>query len=329
MIRAACRVLAVLALAAPAAHAEWRDGCPAGYDRKDYQRDVRLGAAAESESALTESRVVAGIDPSYHTAHGSVPRNTTYDAFFHVQERPWRGLTLGVTGSYLYHLEGITRTWWPHHYVGSIGWRWDYEGGLPAEEAEKTQGGSLRRGLVLQLIAGGGSSGLADLDGFRRQAALRPFDGYLLGSRVFGSMLEYRMEQVGCHAVFAHLRGGALWTGFGDADVAMSSGAAVEAPAFFLPVTLAVGAYVSANAALIAEYGVAVQHSAGDPGTASAQRLRVAIDYAITADAGALERPIHVASVGFHIDFTSHVYGLVGGFYLEVNDRWIEPRRAR
>lgn len=309
-MRAICVLAVTVAIGAPVARAEWRDGCPAGYDRRDYQRDPRLGAAPSTESALTDGRVLGGIDPSYHTAHASSPRTTTYDYFFHVQER-LRAVTLGLTGSYLYHLEGATRTWWLHHYVLSIGLRHDFEGELAADQAAKTQGGSLRRGFVVQAIGGAGSSDLANLDGFRRQAVLRPFDGYLLASRVGGFMAEFRMEQVGCYAVFAHLRGGVLWTGFGDAG--STSTAAVMAPA-----TFALGAYVSDHAAVIAEYGVAVQQFSGSERYVSYQRVRAVIDYAASW-----------GSIGFHLDFTTHIYGLVSGGYIAINTPWFELGPAR
>jgi hypothetical protein len=307
-MRAICVLAVTVMMGATVARADWRDGCPAGYDRAGYERDPRLGAAPEPDSALTGGRALVGLDPTYHTAHASSPRSTTYDAFFHVQGR-WSWLTGGLTGSYVYDLEGPTRTWWLNHHVASIGLRYDFEGELAADQAAKTQGASLRRGFAIQAIGGLGSSDLDNVDGFRREVALRPFDGYLLAPRALGVMAEFRIEQVGCYAVFAHLRGGMVGTGFGDAR------SAIEVPAVMVPTTLAVGAYVSDQVAVIAEYGVAVQRPPGSDNYASYQRVRAVID--ITGNWG---------SVGGHLDFTTHVYGVVGGLYVAINVPWLERR---
>jgi hypothetical protein len=301
-----------MALPARAPADEWRDGCPAGY-RADYHRDLRLGAAAETESALTASRLLVAFDPSYHTSQNGLARSTTYDGSAHLQQRVWEGLTIGATASYLYHLEGPTRSRWPGTAVGSIGWRYDFEGELPPEKVAATQGASVRRAFVVQAIAGSGGTPSASngVDAYRREAAMRAFDGYLLASSVLGFLGELRFEQVGCHAVFAHLRGGALWTGLGDASSGAASPVGVEEPVLTVPVTLAVGAYFADHVALIGEYGVALQRPEDVPRYASTQRLRVVIDYA--ADWG---------SFGFHIDFASNTNGLVGGGYLAVNNPW-------
>lgn len=319
MIRAVSTLATLAALAPSVAHAnsdEWRDGCPVGNGRKHYQPDPRLGAAAEAESALTESRLLLGVDPTYHTSQGSLPRTTTWNGFAHIQLRatdlpPWLRatdlLTLGVTGSYLYHLEGPTRAAWVGPIVGSIGLRGNIAG---ESEGERI---SLRRAWAVQGIGGGGSSDLPNLVGYRREAALRPFDGYLLASSVLGLMTEYRIELVGCWAAFVHFRGGGLWTGIGDARSAASPGIGVEEPAITLPSTMALGAYVSDHAALIGEYGLAFQRPVHDANYVSTQRLRVVID--LGYDWG---------NLGGHIDFTTHINGVVGGLYVAFNrPRWL------
>lgn len=308
MIRTVCMLVAIAALAPSIAHANsngWRDGCPAGHGRTNYTPDPRLGAPAEAESALTQSRVLLGVDGSYHTSHGSLPRTTTWDGSGHLQLQAYRGLTLGVTWSYLYHLEGSalpTRARWFGPVTGSIGWRWNLEG---ESEGERI---SLRRALAVQVIGGDGSSDLPNLGAYRLEAALRPFDGYLLASSVVGGMAEYRIELVGCWAAFVHFRGGGLVTGIIGAPSVASSGTVIEEPAITLPGTMALGAYVSDHAALIGEYGLAFQRPFHEGNYVSTQRLRVVID--LGYDWG---------NVGGHIDFTTHVDGVVAGLYAALN----------
>lgn len=291
-------VAAGLAVPLEPAHADWRDGCPAGYVQ-DYHPSSQLGAAAEAESALTSNRILLGTDPSYHTARGDLPRSTTYDFFGHFQWLITHGFTVGATFSYLYHREGAAREWWSGPLVGSIGYRYNYPGDK-----------DIRRALVIQFIGGREFGHSSDIDAYRREAAFRAFDGYLLSSNVLGGMGEYRLEQIGCYSVFAHIRGGALWTGHGDRSPSPSSVAGIGEPVLTVPVTLAVGAYVEDQLALIGEYGVALQRPEDVSRYASTQRLRVVLDYTV--------KQLQL-SVNAHIEFASHVDGIIAGAYVAFN----------
>lgn len=296
-------VAAGLAVPLEAAHADWRDGCPAGYLRGYHSPSPsQLGAAAEAESALTSNRILLGIDPSYHTARGDLPRSTTYDFFGHFQQL-FQPITIGATFSYLYHLEGPAREEWSGPLVGSLGWRHDYQ-----DDPDHPEETDIRRAWVIQFIGGRELGHSSDVDAYRREAAFRAFDGYLLSSNVLGGMGEYRLEQIGCYSVFAHIRGGALWTGHGDRSPGPSSVAGIEEPVLTFPVTLAVGAYVEEHLALIGEYGIALQRPEDVPRYASTQRLRVVLDYTTS-----------LLSLNAHIEFASHVDGIIAGAYIAIN----------
>jgi len=299
-----CGLGAIVAtwLLAPALSAadEWRDGCPAGMGAKFHRASFRMGAVPDPSTTLTQNRLSLHLLNSYGADQ---PGGTNHDAIHVIAhahgEIPWSPGRVVVDGLLPSTSDG-SAIGWP---ALRLGMRWNYLGEL--DQAALEQGArsvaGLRKGFALQLLtAGTGAAAMGDSAG---AADRLPFDYFLFApDRSVGAAFEYRLEQVGCQAMFLHFS--TTWVG---ARPATRPGMADRPLLVDYVAALAVGMLITDHASILGQYASSVLQLDTDRFSIH-HRLRVGAEWSF-------QRVV----IGGHLDFVSRHQDLSAGVYVGVN----------
>lgn len=306
-------VAIVLALSGHRAHADWRDGCPAGAYIEHYTNSRRMGPSPDTDSALSVNRLTTGFRGAYFTSkvqltRGGVPRQTAL-----VQEQLWHlGLAnwfvADISTAVTEHFEGDqVYNYWTGG-LAKVGFRQDWfadvDPNLSDPDARVVHG--MRKGLALRAVAGARPDVGDDKSPTNQMIpaldALRmPFDlDVLHPGTILGIEGEYRIELVGCNAPFIHARLGVLHDDTNNLgfDNLTSWTTTVQT-------SVSLGFFTSESGALMAQYAVLLQRL-GERKYDNDQRWRIAYDYQIK----------NWFSAGLHLDYATRYDGLFGGFHI-------------
>jgi hypothetical protein len=298
-------VLIAASLAGPrlAAAGEWRDGCPAGMTPEFHRADFRMGAVPDPSTTLTQNRLSLHALHTYGADQPGGPNHYAIHAIAHAHlETPWWKTRLVVDGLLPSSWDG--QEW---RVVGlpavRAGFRWNFLGELDeaALEPGKRSVAGLRKSFAIQLLtAGTGGKSLGDSELAANQL---PFDYFLFSpDRSAGLAFEYRLEQVGCQAMFLHFSTAIVGAPHTERP-AMSDGHAIVDYA----AAVAVGLLITDNASILGQYATSVLQLETD---------RFSIHHRFRIGAEWSSRRV---VIGGHLDFESRHQGLSVGLYVGVN----------
>jgi hypothetical protein len=297
-------VLAATWLGAPrlAATDEWRDGCPAGMGAKFHRADFRMGAVPDPSTTLTQNRLSLYALNRYGADQPGGANHYTIHAIAHAHvEIPWSAPRVVIDGLLPGANDGdqASAIGWP---AVRVGVRWSYLGELDraAFEHGARSVAELRKSYAVQFLTAG--TGAAAMGDSALAADRLPFDYFLFApDRSVGGAFEYRLEQVGCQAMFLHFSTTVVGAWHTERPAMVGRDSIVDYVA-----ALAVGLLVTDHTSILGQYASSVlQLETND--FSIHHRFRVGTEWSS-----------HRFVIGGHLDFVSR-QGLSAGVYVGVN----------